>query len=102
MATVEGPRVHEANGTPSSNEPTKRSPSFPPFYPIVRKGCEEASSLYFNCVEQHTRPGTMGAEVAVKCAQVRQVYEGCFSKSHSSPPAPAVLVNWEPLEATDP
>ncbi|CEM08004.1 unnamed protein product [Vitrella brassicaformis CCMP3155] len=68
----------------------------PPFFPIVRKGCEEVSKAFFACLEEHTQPGqtSTGLEAMQRCQQQRADYEKCFHESMKKQKPPLVRTQW--------
>ncbi|ESS29959.1 hypothetical protein TGPRC2_297465 [Toxoplasma gondii TgCatPRC2] len=73
---------------------------FPPFFPLVRKGCEERATAFFACLGEATAPGDAGVtlENLEQCRSSCEAYETCTRKSLADPraPLPTVFVDFQP------
>jgi hypothetical protein len=74
--------------------------SLPPFFPLVRAGCEKVSSDLFQCLNTHSEPqGSIAAADAamVTCDEHKAAYARCTRASLDAKGAkkPIVLVDWE-------
>ena len=72
----------------------------PPFFPLVRKGCEQASSELFQCLSEKSEPqGSSSAakQALIDCKSLKDVYSKCIEKSLTAKGAnkPIVLTEWE-------
>ncbi|CDI77242.1 hypothetical protein, conserved [Eimeria acervulina] len=74
---------------------------FPPYFPIVRKGCERAATELFECLDACTNDGhTEASERAMKekCNKLLEEYKMCTEKSLMDKrlPPPVVEVGFPP------
>jgi len=77
-----------------------QSSILPPFFPIVRNGCDHTASEFFQCLSEKSEPkgGSISANMAVEsCSESRYAYEKCTRASLASKGArkPISLVDWE-------
>lgn len=76
------------------------SDSLPPYFPLVRKGCEKVAADLFQCLVDKTDPpgNTSAAATALQeCKSFQVLYSQCTEASLSAKGAkqPNVLVQWE-------
>ena len=72
----------------------------PPFFPLVRSGCEEVSNQFFQCLSEKSEPqgNTQSGEKAlVDCKLQGDSYKKCIKASLEAKGAkkPIVLTDWE-------
>jgi hypothetical protein len=63
----------------------------PPFFPIVRSGCEEVANTYFQCIENVVKEKQ---DIHI-CGQTRENYSLCTNKSLRSGPKTSVLTEYQ-------
>ncbi|CAD7929019.1 unnamed protein product [Amoebophrya sp. A25] len=90
MASADPPPSHVASGEKDCACDSGRS-AVPPFFPMVRKGCEEVSAGLFQCLSRG-EPGNRedGEETLRRCDFT--AYEKCFLDSVNKPGAVKPLV----------
>ena len=66
-----------------------RSMSVPPFFPLIRPGCEAVAAAYFQCVERGVK------EDLGVCAKDEDVYVKCIVKSLKTGPKTAILTEYQ-------
>lgn len=74
--------------------------SLPPYFPLVRKECEQVSKEFFQCLLEKTNPQgvTLVANDALRgCTLAGTLYSKCTQESLSARGAkkPIVLTEWE-------
>jgi len=70
----------------------------PPFFPIVRPGCEEVAKEFFACYDTNSNPwgSQQAAEAAmVTCKDFQAKYEVCTRASLAKGPPPVMLTEYE-------
>jgi hypothetical protein len=74
--------------------------SLPPFFPLVRSGCEEISTQFFQCLSEKSEP--QGSSIAgerglIDCKTQGDLYRKCMKASLDAKSAkkPIVLTEWE-------
>ncbi|CAD7941135.1 unnamed protein product [Amoebophrya sp. A120] len=73
---------------------TKKREAVPPFFPMVRKGCEDVSTKLFQCLGRAEAGDRLeGEEVLAKCDFTE--YEQCFHQSLAKGPMPMVKVSFD-------
>ena len=69
----------------------------PPFFPMIRPGCEEVADAFFNCFDTNNEPwGSQEAAVAamVTCKDHQAKYEQCTRESLIKGPKPSSLTEY--------
>ena len=64
----------------------------PPYFPLVRPGCEEISRDFFDCYDNHCEPwgSKKAAEYAfIACKEKQVLYEKCTTDSLAKGPPSA-------------
>ena len=72
----------------------------PPFFPLVRKGCERVSSDFFQCLTDRSEPlgdSAIAVRALRSCEDMEHKYIHCTKASLSVKGAtqPIVLTDWE-------
>jgi len=76
------------------------SESLPPFFPLVRDGCQDSADRFFSCLQEKSEPrgSSSVAQNAIReCAQLREDYSKCVRSSLDRKGArkPIVLTDWD-------
>lgn len=76
------------------------NPRLPAFFPLIRTGCEDASSAFFQCLVDNSEPQgdeTTALNGLKACEPLKDVYEKCIRSSLEAKEAiqPFVLTEWE-------
>ena len=75
------------------------STQLPPFFPLVRQGCEEKAAAFFQCLTEKLPPGEkVNSKEAATCNPLREAYEKCFKEVSAKLPPPSVRVSYEAPE----
>lgn len=74
--------------------------SLPPFFPLVRAGCEKVSNDFFQCLSDHSEPqGNRAAAdgALTTCLSQQTAYSKCIRTSLDAKGAkkPIALTEWE-------
>ena len=74
--------------------------SLPPYFPLVRKECEECASAFFQCLAGQSEPSgsrKAGDVALISCKEKEALYRNCTEASLNAKGAkkPIVLVDWE-------
>ncbi|EER07683.1 hypothetical protein Pmar_PMAR022706 [Perkinsus marinus ATCC 50983] len=75
--------------------------SLPAHFPIVRPGCTEVSTKFFDCFREACQPegNVEKARTAVqRCEKELEEYNKCFEESLKGRAQPVVLTRWEQVE----
>ncbi|PFH35439.1 hypothetical protein BESB_063260 [Besnoitia besnoiti] len=93
-----------ASAASSSSSPPSSDFVFPPFFPLVRPGCENQADALFACFDAANVPGAGPTTVAglAQCRDSAKLYEACTKKSLADPkvPLPIVFVEFQPGSQT--
>eukprot|EP00920_Eleutheroschizon_duboscqi_P042617 GHVT01101648.1.p3 GENE.GHVT01101648.1~~GHVT01101648.1.p3 ORF type:complete len:109 (+),score=15.29 GHVT01101648.1:1937-2263(+) len=94
----------EAATMPEVNKDPKTD-VLPPFFPLVRTGCENVSDEFFQCLQSNLPPGDLVArdQALQECAVKQVAYEQCFRASleNKTLAAPRVWVDFKPQDDTE-
>lgn len=76
------------------------SQSLPPYFPLVRKECEERANAFFQCLVEQSEPvgNRQSGDAALEaCKDKHALYRKCTETSLNAKGAkkPIVLVDWE-------
>lgn len=69
----------------------------PPYFPLVRPGCESTAETFFQCLNENLPAGERidAEKVAKNCNPLREAYEKCFKTVSAKLPPPMVRTDYE-------
>eukprot|EP00400_MALV-I_sp_L67-5_P000213 gene213-1045_t len=75
---------------------SEESMSLPPFFPLVRSGCEEKATTFFQCLDESLPAGQkVDSEKVNSCNPLKEAYEKCFHEVSKKLPPPMVRTEYE-------